>query len=577
MIRWNYLLPRMGILLFLLLLVHLLTTPIAKFAIVNSLQSMTGAKVEMSGMEVSIWKGIARVNDLQIADPNETMSNLLQADSADFELNPTELMHRRWVVERARLKRVQFGTPRTESGALTGEDAKRDTGPNQFLVDFVKQKVKSLGHDWSEQMQVNLPGLVESQLETVRLANQLRQQWPAAFQKHRNNAISLKERGEAIKAEFTRKSDNPLRDLERYRQAIVDSRQLMADFHTAQQQVHDLANQFRADQQALKTARQNDLDKFATAADAIKIQPDQLTQLLLSERQAELIRESVSWLKWFRNSVPDPKEDFRPKRARGFDVQFRQQPTLLLKLLELQGEGKVAGQLVHFSGQVENISTTPKLISEPVTFDLRGGADTNVLITGTVDRRGPRNIETIEINCPDIETPAQVLGDEDSLVIGMAAGRAALQLNARIMGDQLVGQIHFRQSDVALKAESIDGVGGAANLVGSLNQQLGMIDSFSLGIDLGGTLDQPTAEFQSDLGQQVAGMVANTFQESVQQKIADKTRLLESKLDGHISGVDELLDQTTNEVLAMLTQNVTVVAELQGLLDTDKLQFPRFR
>ena len=104
-----------------------------------------------------------------------------------------------------------------------------------------------------------------------------------------------------------------------------------------------------------------------------------------------------------------------------------------------------------------------------------------------------------------------------------------------------------------------------------------MIDSFSLGIDLGGTLDQPTAEFQSDLGQQVAGMVANTFQESVQQKIADKTRLLESKLDGHISGVDELLDQTTNEVLAMLTQNVTVVAELQGLLDTDKLQFPRFR
>ena len=104
MIRWKYLLPRMAVLLFLVLLANVFTKPLVRWILVQSAQSVTGARVDIGEVEASFGEGRLRLVNIQVADPARPMTNIMQADEAVFQLDPGKLLNRQWVVENAALK-----------------------------------------------------------------------------------------------------------------------------------------------------------------------------------------------------------------------------------------------------------------------------------------------------------------------------------------------------------------------------------------------------------------------------------------------------------------------------------------
>ena len=146
------------------------------------------------------------------------------------------------------------------------------------------------------------------------------------------------------------RSENPLRDLERYQTAILNAQKVINEIAEAQRELHQLNRKFKTDKAELIAAQKRDRQKITNVTSQISLDGNSLTELLLGETQTRQVEEAINWITWFRQAIPDPDTDFQPVRARGYDVQFRRDPGFVFQNLELSGEGEIGGQTYKFAG-----------------------------------------------------------------------------------------------------------------------------------------------------------------------------------------------------------------------------------
>lgn len=575
MIRWRYLLPRLGILVVAALLINLLIKPITRWAIVHSTQSLTGARVDVGSLDVSLQTGRLTLEQLQLASPRNPMQNLFQAETAELQLDIGKLLNRQGVIDHALLEHVQLGTPRTTSGALPGQ---RPPPPAQdpALIEVVHGKLQDSAANWLKQLESSVPLVIQDNLETVRLGREMQARWPAEFEKQRQRADALRQQGARLARQIENRSDNPLRDLERFRSALGEARQLASRIAAAQQDLHRLNQQYQTDKQALLAARDRDQRRITSIAGSLSLDHHSLTAMLLGDSQARQVEELISWITWFRSALPNPKTDFQPVRGRGFDVRFEQVPAWIVHNLELDGAGTVAGQECRFAGQVQNLSTEPHLLDEPVIFELRSQGQAHVHVMATIDRRTPNQIDRIRINCPNLSLPEQQWGQPGTLALQVAPGKLNLQIEATIRNDELTGEIRIEQSGLNLTMTDLAQSAGGQAVLESLNRHLVDVDQVEIRIQLDGTLQQPTMELQSDLGPRMAGILESAFLASAEDLALRRKRELKSIAHDHLAGLEQMFLSNSNEILGLLANEFTEIARLNEMLDRPGLS-PSFR
>ena len=173
--RWSYLLTRFFILALIVIAVWIGKDPLLRYAIIQSGQSMTGAKVEIGKVHSSLFEGKIYLSELAIVDPRSTMQNLVQAESAFLKLNPQNLLRRELVIEKGSTSQLVFGAPRTTSGAL-GSVARDE---NQTLATSVfSHSNEPLEQDWLDQFLYQNGQNSTTELETIRVAQKIQQTWP---------------------------------------------------------------------------------------------------------------------------------------------------------------------------------------------------------------------------------------------------------------------------------------------------------------------------------------------------------------------------------------------------------------
>ncbi len=576
MIRWKYLLPRLGILLILILLVNLLSSPLTRWLMVHSAQRITGAKVDIDSVELSLWNGNLNIKGLQVADPRYPMQNLIQADSAEFQIDSGQLLNRQWIIDKAKLNRVQFGTPRTESGRLTSGPPANQVKP-AFIDNILSNRLKPLGQYWLNEISGQVPGLIEGQLETVQIAKKLRKRWPREFQRERHRAQQLKQRVTELALTIENGSGNPLREIEKFQKTISELRQVYDQVEQAKGNLHRLSDQFKQDKQDVIAAKQRDQTKIQSVATRVTINPQSISEILLEKQKLATVREAISWIRWFRDSIPNPEKDFQPNRSRGFDVQFRRHPNFIIRSIALHGEGSVAGQNIRFAGVAKNIASHPTLYELPASFELRGQGQTHILVSATVDRRGPQKVDVFEISCPRITLPATVLGQEDSLAIALQPSEMSFQIHATIVDDQINCQISADHSNVQMRVEQIHESIGDHRLVNSLNRQIGQIDRFDLSIEVDGALDNPDLQLSSDLGGRFAKALDHCLQSTVEQTAKTNLAKLDSILEQQLNELDRMFSVNADEIINMLVTEIPAVADLNELNRGNRLSWPKIR
>lgn len=565
MIRWSYLVPRLVILGLIVLAVWISADPILKYAIINSTQSVTGAKVEVGQVKSSLLNGKVYLKDVAISDPRNPMQNLIQADVAYLQLNPQKLLHRQLVIEHGHSTDVMFGAPRTESGELPNRDyAFEDL--TSWLPEGTYDGAVDAARNWMDKLQTTITNQTVNNLETIKVSQELQQKWPPIFEQKRAEIDAMQKLLTSLKTKIETPMENPLRDFDKLAQAVEEVNTLQRKLMATRQEMVDLVAAANADLERLRQAQAQDtanVKQYASSA----LDADTFSRLLLAKDQSDRLKEVINWVRWFQNSIPDPENDFYPARHRGTDIAFQGQkevPQFLIKTLELEGQGTLSDKHFNFAGVAKNLTTQPSLHDQPATFELRAQGEHHLIVNCTIDRRKPVWKDKMEITCPDLEIPGQNLGDGNTLIVQMNPSRVQAEISLEISGNEIAGTLIFRHSNCSLYIDKIDNFAGGQDMQLRLNQELAQIREFSTEATLSGTLEEPKIAFSSNLGSQFAASMNRIMKSQADQQVANFQRQINQRYQQELSKLNQIFTENFRGIERQLNGESTIVSELMN-------------
>lgn len=554
--RWTYIIPRLIILGLIFLALWAGADPLTRQFVVHQLEDAAGAKVDIGQLRFSLSTEKLFLKDVMVADRREPTRNLVQADMAYLDVDLASLWNRRLVIRDGQTSRVIFGSPRTTSGKLDNAPATPANPP--FEERFVAlQSLSPFAQTWLDSLEPVTPTTLDTQeLHLVRVATDLEQQWDPALSRLAQQVQQIQKNASTFKQAIQQDDGNPLRDQWRDNWFIqLESVQKNAD--QVRERVRELAQQLETDRGRLQEAREQDAAEIANSIHQTRFQADDLSRLLLDRMHAQYVDQIVNHFRWFRQALPDPAEDFRPKLQRGinFPRPGSQGPQFLIKNLELNGEGEFLGQHFNFSGRAHDLTPQPRLHDQPARFELRAQGQQHVIVTCVLDRRTGEPVDQLQIVCPELEMDEQKLGDPESLWVTLGpAGLVQADVDLTAHGDQLAGTITLRHRNLSFHVDHLHELAGGETTALHMNQGLALVKEFDSTIEVFGEIDQYQHRATSDLGQKFAAAANSLLSEKKslaigrrQEALKKMQQLQEAKLNDYQQRLQSLAHQLQGE------------------------------
>jgi len=136
-----------------------------------------GAKVELSGLKVSIFNMKMQWDRLQITDPEDTWRNLIETGYCGFNIAPVPLLSKKVIIEEFQVQNVQFSTQRSTDGKLKKKNEASAHEQPEIIVKLKKNLQNEVDQlplfDDGLVLSIDLEGALEaSQLESPQSRSQ---------------------------------------------------------------------------------------------------------------------------------------------------------------------------------------------------------------------------------------------------------------------------------------------------------------------------------------------------------------------------------------------------------------------
>lgn len=586
--RWTYLFPRLIIIALLGMVVWLSTDSLLRHALIDHTEAVTGAKVDIGQLRLNPGEGKVFLQELQVADPRDTDVNLFQADMAYLDLDLKSLLRRKIKITGGRTSDLRFGSPRTNSGALPGTAlplpttaaANRSATPllPSPIVNEANLEPDSVGPEslWLDRLQEQIVGNEAPKLSSSETIEVLASNWSPTLANTRQELRQINQQIDQLKESIKGHDNNPLR--QDFEATLSEISSLLQQTNAVQQRLASMRSQADSDKTKLTVAQRADLQAIEQLASIQSFDGDTITQLLLVNSQRARVDEIVSWFRWFRDTIPEIEQDFRPQPIRGFNVLIPPknnkpvQPDFLIEELDIEGAGHFAGLFLKFAGKVNNVTSQPMLYSKPASFDLRAQGKQHFVVQCNLDRRTELPSDTLEVRCPDLQITHAPLGSDRSMLVTVGPN-LKLQADVRLkaIGDALAGDLIFRHSNVSLHVDQLHSIAGGTEMALRLNQELSTLNQFDTKVTLSGTLNNYQMKIESDLGPRLAQSMNVVSQDIQRQHLAAKKQQWQTTTQQQavdlVAQIDEALlslnstAQVTSKWLQQTRENLSSTAK----------------
>lgn len=563
-LRLSYIVPRLVLLAMLLLATEIGSGYMLRYLIATIGQSVVGAKVDVGPVKASLLETRLLVRDLAVANPNAPMSNLLEAERVEIDFDSSALLRKKLIAEYGVVSGLEFGAHRETSGELPTAVAElsSDAEPG-----WIQPAASDLAGKWIDDLQHRISGDLESQFESVRLAEGLVERWPIKYAEIEARAAALKQEAKQLEQTVRTAKQNPLRNVELLASVPQRVANLRTSLAALQKDLQALPDQLAADRAAITEARTHDEQLVRQQLDQGALDAQSLTNYLLGEQIAEPIGETIAWVRWARGFVPSrrPARMVEPAN-RGQNIFFpgsQQQPNMLVKAVRLDGSAQLGGQTVELVGVVRDWTNQPQLHAKPTTLEMTTKGGLPLKVNVSLDRT--KNVARDRMFCTtsDLLLPAARLGRDGKLQLSIEPTRADLTFALDLVDDELNGSLDIVQRGVQL-TPSLGSGKVAARLETAIAQNLSKVNGARTAVAITGTLDAPRLEARSTLGNVVAQAIGRAANDVV---VAERQRLLaqaQQLVDGRIAMMTSQLNDLTGKVAADLTAPGEILAGLSG-------------
>jgi len=566
-IRWKYVLPRVILLTLALLAVTFGSGPLLHVALITGGEAAIGAKVEIERLDARWWDTSLTLDDVRIADPRRPMTNLIEADSMVFDMDATHLLRKRFVIDRASLDGVRFGSPRTTSGALPQTPPSAEPTWTDSIIESATDATENRFEAWLDEVRETGLSRLQTDLETVRLATEMSERWPQDYRRLEERVRAIEERVKKVKGVVERPNSNPLRLVQLLTEAETDVRSTLADIEFLESEFKRLARQVPVDRRALVEAQARDRAKLKELVRLPKIDGPTLTRTVFGEEQGTQVIEALDWIKWIRDVVPNPDKDFTAVRSEGIDVQFAgvpRQPIFWLRHAEISGElaSRPGRPERRFRGTLADLTSSPTLLARPLVLDLNLEGDSPAHLIATIDRTTDVRRDHLILELPEVSLGERRIGREDSFALAVPAGSASVRLDVSLDGDRLSGRLDVHRPGSPVEVLHVADRLGGTYVYAALGTALEEVDDFRATVMISGTVRNPKLELESPIGQQLA----DALNHSVAAVVDDQLDKAEAKLDAEVA-----------EQLAKLEKRIGDVQGLETILAAHRGQLTKLR
>jgi uncharacterized protein (TIGR03545 family) len=588
--RWSYVAPRLALIVLVWAFFFFAFDPILKWGMIKGIEKGAGARAEIASVKTTVLPPSLSVKGLTVGDAGAEFTNLCEFSSLEFRLEGRPLLEKKFVIDRAALNGLKFGTLRKTSARLP---LAKPEPPSEFSK-ALQAESKNFALDRASDVKADAVSAYKvdpDQLASVKLAKQLESKYEEDYKKLFEQADfgRYQARMDALKADYEKAKgeSNIAKQAKDYAAAGKELKKLSEDFKKDKADLERALADAKASIKALEEARRKDTADVMGKMKLPSLDKQSLARMLAGPAIADKTDKALKWVSLARKYMPQnaTAKALAREAARGRVVEFpkeRSWPSFLIREMELTGELDL-GEPLDYAGRIEGITTQPKVYGKPLVADIKGakGArrlQANALVDATGDLLAARAL----VKYSGMSVSNLRLGSESSVVVDIK-GTGSFDGNVSAVGEILLGKAVFNISGASFspRADSVKAPQVKSALLGAFDS----LNSASIWSDISGTVKSPRFSIDTDLASALSagfskalGAELKKAQEEAARKVNEALEPYKQKLDKLTSGKEAEIREKLGageKSLGGFTSDLE--QKLKQSVSPGKLKLPKFK
>ena len=430
-IRWSFSLTAVIIVALVILFNILFLDKILKKTIISLAQPVAGAKVEIDYLKTNLKKCSVSINGLRIADRNDYFKNLIDVEKINFDVRFWPLFRKKFLIDEMNVNGIKWQTQRKISGQLSPKQEKnfiKEKKDSKFSKMFETAKTKTMSEVNilpsvemfnSIQEQINnfdINKIVENTgLSSIKEAEKTYTDLQNKYKQYQNkiNNFNYEEKinkAKKIIDDISKSKVSSLADFANTAKKVSQLKEIKKDLDDFLKELNtikkDISTTIDVSKQ-LKNSITNDVNTICEKIAIPSLNVKNISQMLFGNKWIIRLEKAMYYFSIIKQYLPEKSAEEKVKevkqRDKGRDILFKEKiyPTLLISKINVSGttaKTKEEQGLV-FSGLIKYISSSPSMVSEPITLNISGNNKLQKLdIVGTFDYRTNNSKDSLKVS-----------------------------------------------------------------------------------------------------------------------------------------------------------------------------------
>ena len=430
-IRWSFLSTAVIIVALVILFNILFLDKILKKTIISLAQPIVGAKVEIDYLKTSLKKCSVSINGLRVADRNDYFKNLIDVEKINFDVRFWPLFRKKFLIDEMNVNGIKWQTQRKTSGQLPPKQEKKfvkGKKDSKFSKMFEVAKTKTISEVNklpsvemfnSIQEQINnfdinkivedtgLSSVKEAEKTYINLQNKYKQ-----YQNKINNFNYEEKINKAKKIidDISKSKVSSLADFANTAKKVSQLKEIKKDLDDFLKELNtikkDISTTIDVSKQ-LKNSITNDVNTICEKIAIPSLNIKNISQMLFGNKWVIRVEKAMYYFSIIKQYLPEKSAEEKVKevkqRDKGRDILFKEKiyPTLLISKINVSGTTTKTKeeQGLDFAGLIKYISSSPSMVSEPITLNISGNNKLQKLdIVGTFDYRTNNSKDSLKVS-----------------------------------------------------------------------------------------------------------------------------------------------------------------------------------
>lgn len=535
-----------------------------------------GAEVNVASVRTSFLKGSFDLDGFEVTDKEKPTHNLVSIQNIHFQYMWDALLRMKFVVDDASINQIQISSKRKSPGHVLPPPPP-STGPSK-MDQMQKEVLGQLQAQYSQNMFGDIIGLLEGadpkdQLEKIRgeLKSEARiksmisdvqskqQVWQGEI-KRLSDTSKLKEVETQVQALKSEKNLlNQLKAVPKLTSLLGDIQKQAKEVQTAGQKLQSEVKTVSGYPKEVEGLVKQDIDSLKSHFQIPKIDVKGIAMSLFAKEFGSYLVRARKYQALAKQYLPEKKEREEvvpPPRAVGKTYEFpitKSYPLFWLKRAAISSKGNADSYSGNVSGELTNVTTSPKWVKKPIVLDLRGDFP-GVQVMGvqakvTADFTTSVSREQLDLKVGQFAIPEKMFSETDKLKFGLKSATGASTFVAALQD----GKVDMRWNSTINQPQWV--VESPTKLVQEILS--GVVQSIPV-ITVNGAASGPWAHLDMSINSNLGTEISRGLQEQIGKKVAEAEGKIRSLIDEKIKGPQQ-------QLLAQLGGNDSILGQVRGL------------